>query len=390
MIPARTQLRYFARLAYGESLAGEDRTAGDVPVFGSNGSVGFHSVSNTLAPVIVVGRKGSFGKLQYSEEPVFAIDTTFFIDSRFTNCYIKWLFYALQTLRLDDLSEDVGVPGLSRERAYAQRLWLPDLRTQHAIADYLDRETARIDAVIAAKRTMVELLEERRRAVATSLLLGPPVPGRTSGPGQVASRAGWTLEPFRFLFREIDIRSATGQEKLLAVSQTRGVIPQSELGDRGQFAETLVGYKVCQSGDLVVNRMWVYYGALGAANETGLVSPDYSVFRPIAQMSSAFAAYVLRTPAYVGEMTRLVRGIGAAFQGTVRKPRLHPSELGLIQMPVCTQNEQIQLLETLDTQTEGIDQREALLNRSIALLQERRQALITYAVTGRLSVPEAA
>jgi type I restriction enzyme S subunit len=264
------------------------------------------------------------------------------------------------------------------------------LRVQRAIGDYLDRETARIDALIGAKQRLVELLEERRTELATNLLLGPPVAGEQAGPGQVTLRPGWRMVPFGRLFREIDARSETGNETLLSVSQTRGVIPQSELGDRRQYAETLVGYKLCQPGDLVVNRMWVYYGALGVAQQIGLVSPDYAVFQPIAQMSSSFAAYILRTPAYVGEMTRLVRGIGAAFQGTVRKPRLHPSELGVILMPVPAQSVQQTLLERLDQHTEALAYRASLIERSISLLRERRQSLITAAVTGQLGIPEAA
>ena len=237
------------------------------------------------------------------------------------------------------------------------------LHVQRAIADYLDRETVRIDALIAAKRRMVELLEERHSEVATDLLLGPPVPGAPAGPGQVTLPPGWRLVPFRRLFREVDERSSSGSERLLSVSQTRGVIPQSELGDRRQYAETLVGYKLCHPGDLVVNRMWVYYGALGAASQAGMVSPDYAVFRPTAAVSSRFVAYVLRTSAYVGEMTRLVRGIGAAFQGAVRKPRLQPSELGLIRMPLSPPQEQHVLLDLLEEQSRATERRMSLLRR---------------------------
>jgi type I restriction enzyme S subunit len=89
------RLKQICRLAYGDSLPTGVREKGIVPVFGSNGSVGFHSSSNTNAPCIVIGRKGSFGKVNFSSVPVFAIDTTFFIDSRFTNAGVRWLFYLL-------------------------------------------------------------------------------------------------------------------------------------------------------------------------------------------------------------------------------------------------------------------------------------------------------
>lgn len=283
-----------------------------------------------------------------------------------------------------------GVRRVDDQFARDYRVWLPPLPAQRTIAAYLDSETARIDALVAAKRRMVELLEERRNALATDLLLGHPIVGAPAGHGQVTLRASWSLVPFGRLFREIDVRSETGSDELLSVSQTRGVIPQSELGARRQYAESLIGYKVCQPGDLVVNRMWAYYGALGAVSIPGVVSPDYAVFRPTGLMSANFAAYVLRTPPYVGEMTRLVRGIGSAFQGAMRKPRIHPSELGLIQMPVVTRSEQDRLVQRLDQETRAVTDRVSLLRRSIELLHERRQALITAAVTGQLDIPEAA
>lgn len=301
----------------------------------------------------------------------------------------RWFAYALEegTKRLEPLMHGSAMTHITRDMLKSVTVPLPPIETQRAIADYLDSETRRIDALVAAKRKLMTLLAERQSALTTELLLGPPVPGGGAGAGQVKLRPGWSLVPFRRLFREVDLRSDTGAETLLSVSQTRGVIPQADLGDRRQHAHTLVGYKLCKRGDLVVNRMWVYFGALGAAPQPGIVSPDYAVFRPTAEMSSEFAAYVLRTPSYVGEMTRLVRGIGAAFQGTVRKPRLHPSELGLIEMPVAPAREQETLLHTLDEQTHAISNQVSLIERSGRLLEERRQALVMAAVTGELDVP---
>ena len=143
------QVRHIARLEYGSSLPVGDRIEGDIAVFGSNGPVGLHISCNTGSPVIVVGRKGSHGKLQYSSSPVFAIDTTYFIDSECTQTHLRWLYYTLSTLDLDRAGQDVGVPGLSREYAYSQRIPLPSSTEQRAIADYLDTETGRIDALIS-------------------------------------------------------------------------------------------------------------------------------------------------------------------------------------------------------------------------------------------------
>jgi len=359
-------------------------------VFGGNGIRGYTPSYTHDGSHVLIGRQGALcGNVNFASGRFWASEHAV-VATPVDGINVRWLGALLQSMNLNQHSQSAAQPGISVDLVARLDVPVPPLITQRAIADYLDRDTARIDALVAAKERMVALLEEARGAFATDALLGSPVPGGPAGRGQVTLRPGWSLIPFRRLFREIDVRSETGSETLLSVSQTRGVIPQSDLGERRQYAETLVGYKTCLPGDLVVNRMWVYYGALGAASTPGIVSPDYAVFTPMARLSAKFAAYVLRTPAYVGEMTRLVRGIGAAFQDAVRKPRLHPSEMGLIEMPVPPPDEEKALLRRLETQTDAMMRRIALLNQSTELLQERRQALITAAVSGQLDILEAA
>ena len=74
------RMKRVCRLVYGDSLPQETRQSGDVAVYGSNGHVGEHTIANTLAPCLIIGKKGSFGKVNYSQASVFAIDTTFYID----------------------------------------------------------------------------------------------------------------------------------------------------------------------------------------------------------------------------------------------------------------------------------------------------------------------
>ncbi len=183
--------KYIARLEYGDSLKAEDRVDDEVPVFGSNGVVGYHDVSNTLAPTIVVGRKGSFGKVNYSNIPVFAIDTTYFVDKRTTSQDIRWVYYFLQILELDKSSKDSAVPGLGREEVYSLRSALPPLHEQRAIADHLDRETAKIDALINKNDELIALLREKRTALISAAVTGkiemdltpPPAPPQGIGEG---------------------------------------------------------------------------------------------------------------------------------------------------------------------------------------------------------------
>ena len=165
-------LKMIARMEYGESLAQEVRVEGNVQVFGSNGVAGSHSSTNTLGPAIIVGRKGSFGKVVWSDEPGFCIDTAYYIDSRHTGESLRWLYWALQSLGLDVHSEDTGVPGLSREKAYQCKLLWPSRLEQERIANFLDAQTARIDALIAEKEILSARVEESLDASVSELVCG--------------------------------------------------------------------------------------------------------------------------------------------------------------------------------------------------------------------------
>lgn len=166
------RLKNICRFVYGDALPDASRKDGTIPVYGSNGSVGFHTVPNTLAPCIVIGRKGSFGKVQYCDAPVFSIDTTFFVDNRFTSAHLRWLFFAINWLRLDEVSKDSAIPGLDREDAYKRLLPLPPLPEQTAIVAYLDAQTAKLDAAIAATRREIELLREYRERLIADVVTG--------------------------------------------------------------------------------------------------------------------------------------------------------------------------------------------------------------------------
>jgi len=161
-----SRLKSVCQLRYGDSLPADGREAGPVPVFGSNGVVGYHSVSNTRAPTVIIGRKGSYGKLRYSSVPSFAIDTSFFVDDSSTRSHLRWLYYLLGTLDLDHSSKDSAVPGLDRADAYERVVAAPsDFGEQLLIARFLDHAELKIRRYTAAKRTLIKLLEEEKQAI---------------------------------------------------------------------------------------------------------------------------------------------------------------------------------------------------------------------------------
>ena len=113
-------------LAYGKALRAADRKGGHVPVYGSNGQVGWHDKKLVAGPGIIVGRKGNPGVVTWAHGDFFPIDTTFYVVSRDTKGGLPFLFFALTNQDLPSVSADSAVPGLNRNLAYMNKQLIPD------------------------------------------------------------------------------------------------------------------------------------------------------------------------------------------------------------------------------------------------------------------------
>jgi len=151
----------FIELKYGKGLPERKREAGNIPVFGSNGIVGFHNKSLIKGPGIIIGRKGSIGKVVFSKEDFFPIDTTYYVDSKLP---LKFIYYLLKTLNLEKLDSSSAVPGLNRNDAYSLLVNIPNREAeQRAIASILGA----LDDKIELNRQMNATLEAIGQAVFT-------------------------------------------------------------------------------------------------------------------------------------------------------------------------------------------------------------------------------
>lgn len=248
---------------------------------------------------------------------------------------------------------------------------LPPLKEQRTIADYLDRETAQIDALVAKQEEFVGLLRERRSRAREVLA------DRVT----VGARLRWML-------REIDHRagSRAADLPLFSVSIDWGVRRRDETTDKLSRAEDLTHYKVCLDGDIVVNRMRAFQGALGVAPAEGIVSPDYAVLRAAPEVDPSWLVELMKTKAFIGEITLRLRGIGGTDSGNVRTPRINTADLLDIRADVPDVTIQGVELTNLVAETTRIDALIAKTKEHIALAKERRSALITAAVTGQFDV----
>ena len=160
-IPDEKILGEVCDLKYGKSLPAPKRTPGEYPVFGSNGQVGSHTESLTQGPTIIIGRKGSFGEVHFSEKSCWPIDTTYYIDERSTKENLKWLSYYLQTLGLTKLNRAAAIPGLNREDAYRINIRIPSLAEQDRVAALLES----MDDLREKRRRSIELLDELTQSI---------------------------------------------------------------------------------------------------------------------------------------------------------------------------------------------------------------------------------
>ncbi len=290
----------------------------------------------------------------------------------------RWLQYVLLSRPLVDwavaTSEGTKMPRTSWERIGTFQVRSTGHEEQQAIADFLDAETARIDALIDKKQRLADVLKSR---VSSSVEVTVQ-----------SSRSRWPCIPVKYLLHEIDERLGLRNPiELLSVSIHLGVVPRASVTDDQPRAEELSPYKVCEKHDIVINRMRAFHGGLGRAPVRGIVSPDYTVLRPTREVNSCFLNHVFRSPWFIGELTARLRGIGSADQGNVRTPRINFDDLGLILVPTPPLSVQRHLAETLDSEIRRTNSGVRALIWQIALLHERRQALVTAAVTGQLDIP---
>ncbi len=118
------KLDSICRFEYGKALKAEHRKNGNIPVFGSNGCVGYHDDYLVKGPGIIIGRIGNPGTVMFSFTDFFVIDTAFYIvPKNSTNIY--WLYYALKELNLPNLGAYSAVPGLNRNIAYLSEITIP-------------------------------------------------------------------------------------------------------------------------------------------------------------------------------------------------------------------------------------------------------------------------
>jgi type I restriction enzyme S subunit len=284
---------------------------------------------------------------------------------------------------------------LTAEKLRVVRYPSPPVRQQRAIADYLDRETARLDGLVAAKERVLRLLAEKRRAIITRAVtrgLDPQVPLRDSGiPWLGNIPANWRLIPLRFLANVISGATPdTGNRELWdgdipwvsAKDMKRDEIDDAEDHvNAGAFSSCALRIVDPPAVLIVVRGMILLHSFPTAITTKPLtINQDLKALRCRDLLEPLFLRDFFR-----GIEAHLVSIVGESAHGT---RKLESDVLARLEVCVPPNDVQRTIVAYIASENANLDALCAATERAIALLKERRAALIAAAVTGRISVPQ--
>ncbi|GBO54826.1 type I restriction-modification system, specificity subunit S [Pseudanabaena sp. lw0831] len=303
-------------------------------------------------------------------------------------CNKDFIRYFLELAKIELLSVSTGstYDAVTISQVANVLCIVPPIHEQIIIADFLDRETIQIDNLIAAKEQMLTLLEEKREALISHAVtrgLDPNVAFKRSGLdwlGDIPQH--WNIERAKNLFSVRDERSDSGDEELLSVSHITGVTSRADKQVNMFKAEDMTGYKRCTKGDFVTNTLWGWMGAMGVSPLDGIVSPDYHVYIFKGDLLPEFMELLCRSKPFIAEVVRWSKGVWSS------RLRIYPENFFEIRFPVPPKSEQLELIDKVAKEDEKNKELKNALTDSIALLKERRSALITAAVTGQINIQE--
>jgi len=333
-----------------------------------------------------IGRLGIFGKEATTNQACCVMPPSSVLHN-------KYLFYWLYATRQEiiNLSSGGGQPNVNQEKIASLKVSTPNYELQIQIANFLDHETAKIDTLIEKQQQLIKLLKEKRQAVISHAVtkgLNPNTKMRDSGVEWLGEAPEhWDVKRIGLLFTESSARACSDVEleyPVLSVSIHHGIsdkeLNEEELDRKIARSEDKSLYKVVHYNDLAYNMMRAWQGGFGASKLSGLVSPAYVVCQPRTLLNSYYFELILRTPNAVTELKRYSRGI------TDFRLRLYWDEFKNICVPVPPAEEIDSILNSISTINSTYDSLVIVAERQIELLQERRTALISAAVTGKIDV----
>ncbi|MFF6994771.1 restriction endonuclease subunit S [Streptomyces sp. NPDC008313] len=348
---------------------------GRFPVMGASGSIGRTNRANTKAGSAIIGRVGTVGAVNRTTTDCWASDNAI-VATPGPSLTSPYMFYLLLGARLPELASKTAQPLLTATSIGDQRFVIPGLAEQRRISDFLDTETARIDQLIQLYGKLATLTNERsQRVVDEAVDRGEKsVPLRyvirfREGPGIMATDFHTSGVPL--------IRIAGLKQGKVSLNGCNFLDPEKVAHQwphfRLRIGDRLISGSATMGGVSVVNDPTV----VGAIPYTGLI-----ILRPAhANVCMEYIEAFLQSSLFSRQINLLKTGATMQHFG--------PTHLSQVRVPMPPLNRQQSAAAIAREALSHAFHCKELTKRQIALLKERRQALITAAVTGQLDVSTA-
>jgi type I restriction enzyme S subunit len=364
--------------------------AGDYPVYGGNGVRGYSGDFTHDGDLILLGRQGAWcGNVHFVTGRFWASEHAVVVTPETSIC-VRWLGEVLRTMNLRQYSQTAAQPGLSVEFLENLSVPLPPRPEQRAIAAFLDRETAKIDALVEKKRRLIELLKEKRAALISHAVtkgLNPDVTMKDPGIewlGQVPTT--WEVAPLRRKWEVIDCKHRTvpfvdDGIPIASIGEVQGIdvdLSHAKKTVEEEFLQLVEGGRQPRWGDIIYSRN----ATVGAAafvdhTEPFCMGQDVCLIRSDEQ-NQRYLVYQLRSPFVLAQLDQIM--VGATFK------RVNVADIkGLV---VCCppRSDQDEIARFCDGLHGTLNRVADRVEQAIACLLEYRTALISAAVTGKIDV----
>lgn len=393
------KLKWLASLRSGDFITGESiEEDGPYPVYGGNGLRGYYTSFTHDGVYALVGRQGALcGNVNYADGKFWASEHAVVV-SPYVPTAVRWLGELLRAMNLGQYSISSAQPGLAVERIIDLFLPLPPEDERQIIAKHIVREAASIDALIEKKTRFIQLLREKRQALISHAVtkgLDPNVKMKDSGVkwlGEVPEH--WDVKRLKFI-ANVQTGIAKGKDNadkdtirvpyLRVANVQDGYLDLDEVATI-EVASSDVARYLLQPGDVLMNEG-------GDFDKLGRGHVWQGEIDPCIHQNHVFA---VRPHSVLSEWLNTVASSSFAqfyFMGRSKQSTnlasISSTNLMELPVPMPSESEQLLTLDKLRSSTSRLDTLLIQTARSITLLNERRSALITAAVTGQIDLREA-
>jgi type I restriction enzyme S subunit len=300
---------------------------------------------------------------------------------------LKYVAYLLREMSRSGKIESLARSIRERTTDFRWNMWsvinfpFPPLAEQTLISSYLDKKTKRIDLLIDNIKQIKKLIKESIRAYFFEIRLKKVKLNHHPTEWFQCLPEDWEIVKFRQLFEPIKITNNSSSERLLSVTQDKGVVFRDEQ-DRAVVnpGDDISSYKLVEPGDVIIS-LRSADGGLEISDIRGLVSPAYIVLKPKLKIDRNFYRFLLTSENFIVEMNRYVKGIRDG-------KNIYFDDIKDVPIPCLPPSKWDHKQEKLIDIHQNLVNSFGLYDRKIQLLEEYRQRLISAVVTGRVRVTE--